>query len=210
MRLADTALSLSHPRTTKRRGFNLVEAAIVLGVVGLVIGGIWVAASAVNSNFALSGTQTDIVSIISNVQKTFTRQDIYAYPSLTDITATGINAGVFPSSWIKNGVATNAWGGGVTLRMGQSLISGGHFSLSLLYVPQDVCIKLVTRISSLQGPASYQEGIGLGSLQIKNIADTTNRLTPIDLFPVSVSRAEAACIGNDNRIIFNFVATRPN
>lgn len=37
---------------TKRtlRGFNLIEAAIVLGVVGLVIGGIWVAAAAVQSN----------------------------------------------------------------------------------------------------------------------------------------------------------------
>jgi len=31
-------------------GFNLVEAAIVLGVVGLVIGGIWVAASGVQRN----------------------------------------------------------------------------------------------------------------------------------------------------------------
>lgn len=30
------------------RGFNLIEAAIVLGVIGLVIGGIWVAASEVN------------------------------------------------------------------------------------------------------------------------------------------------------------------
>lgn len=33
-----------------RLGFNLIEAAIVLGVVGLVIGGIWVAASAVRNN----------------------------------------------------------------------------------------------------------------------------------------------------------------
>ncbi len=33
-----------------KRGFNLVEAAIVLGVIGLVIGGIWVAASNVAAN----------------------------------------------------------------------------------------------------------------------------------------------------------------
>ena len=39
-----------HPISARRsqKGFNLIEAAIVLGVVGLVIGGIWVAASAVS------------------------------------------------------------------------------------------------------------------------------------------------------------------
>ena len=37
-------------RQKTRRGFNLIESAIVLGVVGAVIGGIWVAASAVNDH----------------------------------------------------------------------------------------------------------------------------------------------------------------
>ena len=32
----------------KRRGFNLIEAAIVLGVVGLVVAGVWVAAAAIS------------------------------------------------------------------------------------------------------------------------------------------------------------------
>lgn len=48
------------------RGFNLVEAAIVLGVIGLVIGGIWVTASAISfrqhvstlSTFVLQAAQT--------------------------------------------------------------------------------------------------------------------------------------------------------
>lgn len=34
----------------QRRGFSLIEAAIVLGIIGLVIGGIWVAASAIQIN----------------------------------------------------------------------------------------------------------------------------------------------------------------
>lgn len=46
-----------------RRGFNLIEAAIVLGVIGLVIGGIWVAASAVQLNFGISDFQKSVLRL---------------------------------------------------------------------------------------------------------------------------------------------------
>lgn len=59
----DTALSrcairarVAHVEAHKRKGFNLVEAAIVLGVVGLVIGGIWIAAATVTYNQKLQQT----------------------------------------------------------------------------------------------------------------------------------------------------------
>ena len=40
----------THPitRQTKRHGFSLIEAAIILGVVGLVVGGIWAAAASLS------------------------------------------------------------------------------------------------------------------------------------------------------------------
>ncbi len=38
-------------RHKARKGFNLIEAAIVLAVVGAVIGGIWVAAATVSYNY---------------------------------------------------------------------------------------------------------------------------------------------------------------
>lgn len=43
-----------------RRGFNLIEAAIVLGVVGLVIGGIWIAASSVRQRMAINDIEVGI------------------------------------------------------------------------------------------------------------------------------------------------------
>jgi hypothetical protein len=49
------------------RGFNLIEAAIVLGVVGLVIGGIWVAASAVQENLRTKRMQEGITSIYQGI-----------------------------------------------------------------------------------------------------------------------------------------------
>jgi len=55
----------------RQSGFNLIEAAIVLGVVGLVIGGIWIAAASVsmkmNTNAqGIRSLPADICTIVSN------------------------------------------------------------------------------------------------------------------------------------------------
>lgn len=52
-----------------RKGFSLVEAAIVLGVVGLVIGGIWVAAATVIENHKVNKTVEGITTNVSNIRK---------------------------------------------------------------------------------------------------------------------------------------------
>ena len=54
-----------------RKGFSLVEAAIVLGVVGLVIGGIWLAASAVQQNMRINRTVSGIAIIAQNYKNLF-------------------------------------------------------------------------------------------------------------------------------------------
>lgn len=57
-----------------KRGFNLIEAAIVLGVIGLVIGGIWVAASAVRDNLRLNDITKDIALLYNNLTNTYSQQ----------------------------------------------------------------------------------------------------------------------------------------
>lgn len=42
-----THLLPPRPTHTSRHGFSLIEAAIVLGIVGLVIGGLWIATASV-------------------------------------------------------------------------------------------------------------------------------------------------------------------
>lgn len=53
-----------------RSGFSLIEAAIVLGVVGLVIGGIWVAATAVQQKMALNQTVELVNRSVDEIRKT--------------------------------------------------------------------------------------------------------------------------------------------
>lgn len=50
-----------------RRAFSLIEASIVLGVVGLIIGGIWVAAAAVNENMKWRQTEDGLTLYIQAI-----------------------------------------------------------------------------------------------------------------------------------------------
>ncbi len=54
-------------RKNVRRGFNLVEAAIVLGVVGLVIGGIWTGAASVKQNHWISETSKGVLLSVQTI-----------------------------------------------------------------------------------------------------------------------------------------------
>ena len=81
------------------KGFSLIESAIVLGVVGLVIGGIWVAASAVNSNLRMSNTVVAILQMVQGGQKLFPLQ---SYPTAVGYTFsmnTMQAAGVLPGDF---------------------------------------------------------------------------------------------------------------
>lgn len=52
-----------------KHGFNLVESAIVLGVVGLVIGGIWAAAANVSYNMKIQQTEAGWLYYLSEISK---------------------------------------------------------------------------------------------------------------------------------------------
>lgn len=53
---------------TGRSGFSLVEAAIVLGVVGLVVGGIYLTATTVRNRHRLDETYNGVLSGIVAIQ----------------------------------------------------------------------------------------------------------------------------------------------
>lgn len=55
--------------THRRRGFSLIEAAIVLAVVGLVIGGIWAAVSTLREKYAVSQTVSGILSTVEGTRR---------------------------------------------------------------------------------------------------------------------------------------------
>ncbi len=90
--------------TTRRAkiqdGFSLIEAAIVLSIVGLVIGGIWVAASAVKDNMHANHLMNDIYSTNRAIWDLYKGQDILVADTGYYLDSFFMNAGIAPKSWI--------------------------------------------------------------------------------------------------------------
>lgn len=169
-------------KNRKRRGFNLVEAAIVLGVVGLVIGGIWVAAAAVQSNLRKSDASKGLIQIVQNVRNLYYGQ---AGPnSEVDVTTQLIQANVIPGDFIRGTTAVNPWNGYVSVTLDSS-------SMAVQYdaVPRDACIELSSRNTNIS------TGIGLTQMAIGSTLVTT--------FPYLPTDAAAACAAT-NTVMWRF------
>lgn len=54
-------------KASTRTGFNLIEAAIVLAIVGLVIGGIWVAAAQISFHNRMNNLHQGMLQVVQNM-----------------------------------------------------------------------------------------------------------------------------------------------
>lgn len=89
---------MSTIRQTSRtvRGFTLTEAAIVLGIVGLILSAIWVAAGSVYANYRVGKTAEQLLSIVQSVRSL--HSGVSQFPAAGDITLDLARAGV-PARW---------------------------------------------------------------------------------------------------------------
>ncbi len=98
-------------RSIKRRGFNLVEAAIVLGVVGLVIGGIWVASASSRENERITRSTSQIMQIATNLRTLLQNESIgWGSDVYNSDVNTGFNETVFPGDALSGTTPKNPWG----------------------------------------------------------------------------------------------------
>ena len=97
------------PHTLNSSGFNLIESAIVLGIVGLVIGGIWVAAESVTANNRRQEYQKTIVRALNRMESLTKEININYVGYLADYTLPVLgNDGLVLHSTLSSGLRT-AW-----------------------------------------------------------------------------------------------------
>jgi len=176
----------------KSRGFTLTEAAIVLGIVGLILGAIWVAAGAVYNNQRIATTSTQILQMVNGIRS------LYAASTTVDIGDISLNlakAGAVPkdmvllnSSNVPVGVR-DIWDGDVTIT---GVNSGENFSVAFEDVPQEACANLLVRLTG--------QGRDTGFIS----AGAASQILLSGKSGITVTEAVASCAGATNTLTFIF------
>jgi hypothetical protein len=183
----------------KTAGLSLTEMAIILGIVGLVLGAVWVAGAQVYVNNQAKITSQQIVSIAQNVRTIFVEQG-----GVTGGVGSTINLALdqmkaFPldmrTGAIPTGNVINLWDGNVQVYAddcaGNEAAATAQpcFGLTYLNVPQTACIKILSQTA--------QSGMGLQSVIV-------NAAAPVNA-PISPSAIHGACSANINSILWVFL-----
>ena len=177
----------------RKKGFSLIEAAIVLGIVGLVIGGIWVAASAVQTNLRESTASQGILQVVQNVRNLYYGQTVSATTTGTGLQTTLVSAGVFPGDMLQGSTPKNPWNGAVQINISDT--SNGYFTVYFATIPQSSCIELISQNTNISS------GIGL----VNVIVDDGTAAT-ISTFPISPATAAGSggCGAATNNVTWTF------
>lgn len=131
-----------------RGGFTLTELAIFLGIVGIVSGGIWAAASAVQRKTKIQDTLDVVNHIAQNARGIYTGTPKAVPPTAL---ADQITAGLFPDSVVNGTLTRNPWGGlygiGFNRATGPNIVTvylSFPFAASL-QTRNEACLDLVSR-----------------------------------------------------------------
>ena len=143
----------------RKKGFTLTEIAIVLGIIGLILGAIWVAAASVYQNQRTAHADTAILQIAQGVRTLYATTSQFAAGG--DITNDMATAKVIPSDMVAGAAgaytAIDPWAGGTT-KVLVPAASLDSFTIEMTDVPQAPALgcchpsqaRRVTKVYSLQ------------------------------------------------------------
>jgi hypothetical protein len=156
----------------KRRAFTLTEIAIVLGLIGLILGTIWVAASAVYTNMRVDMTTRGIIAFAQGMRNMYGNQGLMETGANAITVTQLIGAGIVPNDLVNttgNGLA-DSWGGTIIFTPATTInLPGDSFVLDLANIPQAACVGLLTDTSA-KSTNSGLYGLAAGAAAFTTIA----------------------------------------
>lgn len=180
-------------RDSKKRAFTLTEIAIVLGIIGLILGAIWVAASAVYNNLRVSHANTQILQLAQGIRSLYSSSSTTAGLTVDNL----ICAKAVPSDMIiaacgTPGTLDDAFAGGVTTVLPTT--DGFGFQISMTGASRSNCDALLIQAAGLSRDAGlfYAEG----SNSVPAAMATGAPSTLLDSASVTPTAADAAAASN--------------
>lgn len=200
--VSDSRRSYDYPSIScVATGFSLIESAIVLALIGVVIGGVWVAAAAMAEDRKVRETLEGVTLIAENIRTLISVADSNSLGSSYNLTSTAISAGMIPENWVSGSAAKNPFGGAVTIF---NAAAGSDFDIRLYGLPSSVCTKLISRVS-VMGGNDRKYGPNAVATYIASVLNVY-----ISTFPIPPATAAVACTGGVNYFRFRFYYTRIN
>ena len=133
------------PRTRQNNqlGFNLIEAAIVLGIVGLVIGGVFAAWGAVTSQQRVHKASDQTTAIVSQIRSAYASRSTFDSTDQDEdkFTAALVAANLIPIEFMSGTDVKNPWNGKVTV-----LPDTNGMTIKYTNVNKPDCLKLASAI----------------------------------------------------------------
>ncbi len=165
------------PLNKHRRGFTLTEIAIVLGIIGLILGAIWIAASGVSSANQTRQATAEVTQILTNYRKLYATHGVDMADN-TDVTCLGITAGFFPPEMVPSGATCTASASGTTSYAGDELKTPWSEALIRVQVEQSTQRIIISFRSMNQTHCNNFGDAMISSPEIVTIGTLTPPTTP--------------------------------
>ncbi len=156
-------------RHDNQLGFNLIEAALVLGIVGLIIGGIFAAWGNVESQQRVRRAADMTTTIVQQIRTTYASRTTFDATDTTSgatFTQALIAANLIPVEYLSGTTLKNPWGGDTLITPNTT---GMNVSYSL--VKKADCLKLA------QAMLSTGKTQGLTEISGQAVTNTTQFTT---------------------------------
>lgn len=164
----------------------MVEMAIVLGVVGLVMGGVWTLAVKVQQTARVKQAVEQVIALNKNIRNYYQTQACIPNGNQT-ATLLGLGQPIFPREMLSGGGVVDLWNGGVQV-LGANAGCDYVFRLSYLALPAETCAELVPKLTAA-GEASR----GLIAVTINGGAPLANLPpNPSDIIGTGAAQCNAA------------------